>query len=371
MDMNILTLNNGLEQVAALLISFGAIIGKANPLQLVIMTLLECVFYSFNKSLFLNGSAIDSADAGGTIQIHMFGAYFGLAVSMMLGKPSKSTEEEISHTNDLFSMLGTLFLFIYWPSFNGGDLVPNSHPQQRACFNTVLSLACATVGTFVTSSYLNSSWKIRPVDIQNATLAGGVAIGAVCNYTLNACDVMSIGLIAGVLSTYGFARIQPMLENSFGLHDTCGIHNLHGMPSIFGGFMSVFVAAHKGPLGHDMPDVFTHKDQGGRQFAAILITLVISIPAGILTGYIMRKFQSVSNVEPFSDVAYFEIAPYSDDCTDEEAALGGVGGGGGEGQYGKLDSQHGGSADGNGEEDGHDMRVLPDHEVAEVKHVKL
>lgn len=48
-----------------------------------------------------------------------------------------------------------------------------------------------------------SNWKIRPVDIQNATLAGGVAIGAVCDMTLRLSDPLIIGFVAGTVSTIG------------------------------------------------------------------------------------------------------------------------------------------------------------------------
>jgi ammonium transporter Rh len=34
---------------AAILISFGGVIGKVSPLQIIVMTLLETVFYSVNK----------------------------------------------------------------------------------------------------------------------------------------------------------------------------------------------------------------------------------------------------------------------------------------------------------------------------------
>jgi hypothetical protein len=54
--LNILTLSAGLDQVAAILISFGGLIGKISPLQLVMMTILECIFYSINKSIFLVGA---------------------------------------------------------------------------------------------------------------------------------------------------------------------------------------------------------------------------------------------------------------------------------------------------------------------------
>lgn len=39
---------------------------------------------------------------------------------------------------------------------------------------------------------------------------------------------MLIGGIAGILSTFGFAYLQPFLRKKINLHDTCGIHNLHG-----------------------------------------------------------------------------------------------------------------------------------------------
>jgi hypothetical protein len=54
--LNIGTFSTALDLVAALLISFGGLIGKVSPLQLVIMTILETVFYSINKCIFLVGA---------------------------------------------------------------------------------------------------------------------------------------------------------------------------------------------------------------------------------------------------------------------------------------------------------------------------
>jgi len=56
-------------------------------------------------------------DVGGSISIHVFGCYFGLAVSAMLGKPSSTKDNKSMYHSDLFSMIGTLFLWLYWPSF--------------------------------------------------------------------------------------------------------------------------------------------------------------------------------------------------------------------------------------------------------------
>lgn len=52
----------------------------------------------------------------------MAGGYFGLACSKVVS-PKRMQEERLdgnrrsSYTSDLFAMLGSLFLFIYWPSF--------------------------------------------------------------------------------------------------------------------------------------------------------------------------------------------------------------------------------------------------------------
>ena len=57
------------------------------------------------------------------------------------------------HTSDLFSILGTLMLLIYWPSFNG-ILAYDGEGKHRATFNTYLSLCASTMTTFLFSAYL-------------------------------------------------------------------------------------------------------------------------------------------------------------------------------------------------------------------------
>ena len=46
-----------------------------------------------------------------------------------------------------------------------------------------------------------------------------------------------VGLAAGTISTLGFAMLSPLLEEKTGLGDTCGVHNLHGIPGLLGGLV--------------------------------------------------------------------------------------------------------------------------------------
>ena len=77
----------------------------------------------------------------------------------------------------MYSMLslisGTLFLWLFWPSFNGGLLGPGTQ-QNRAIINTYFSLSAAVVMTFILSPLLNKENKISMVSCFN--LHGSIII---------------------------------------------------------------------------------------------------------------------------------------------------------------------------------------------------
>eukprot|EP00112_Aurelia_sp_Birch-Aquarium-sp1_P003620 Seg1408.7 transcript_id=Seg1408.7/GoldUCD/mRNA.D3Y31 product="Ammonium transporter Rh type A" protein_id=Seg1408.7/GoldUCD/D3Y31 len=192
----------------AVLISFGAIIGKASRLQLIVMAIIESVIYAVNELILVH--YIKVTDIGGSMIIHMFGAYFGLAVALVLRRTELQEEENSKEgstpTSDLFSMLGTVFLWLFWPSFNGAMLGPGDQ-QSRAFVNTYISLAAACVGTFIFSPLVHGKHKLNMVHVQNATLAGGVAVGAVANLIIKPWGAMLIGLISGALCTLGYQYV--------------------------------------------------------------------------------------------------------------------------------------------------------------------
>ncbi|CAH0513822.1 unnamed protein product [Peronospora belbahrii] len=227
---------NGDFAAAAVLISFGAVLGKTTPTQLVWMTFFEIIFYAINEYIVLEKLKV--TDAGGSMVIHTFGAFFGLAVTIVLGVPS--TYEQVHNTSqyhsDVFAMIGTLFLWIYWPSFNSALVNDDGFQKERAIMTTVLSIAASCASAFATTKVINSSKKFNMVHLQNATLAGGVAMGTSCNLAISPAVAIIVGIVVGMISVMGYVFLTPSLEHILRMSDTCGIFNLHAMPGLVGGF---------------------------------------------------------------------------------------------------------------------------------------
>lgn len=279
------------------------------------MALIEVVFYAANESIQVVFFRIN--DVGGSIVIHTFGAYFGLAVAWMC-TPSDISAREADNactpTSDLFSMIGTVFLWMYWPSFNAAIAITGA-TQTRAVINTYLALAACCVTAFACSRMLRGEHRFMMVDVQNATLAGGVAVGAAADLLTQPWQPMLVGMIAGALSVVGFARLQPMLyKSALALHDTCGVHNLHAMPGVLGAITSIITIACATPAvyGSDyavlfpttVGDVRSIQTQAAMQTAGLFTTLGIAILSGLATGALLR---SDHGRLLFDDAAYWEV----------------------------------------------------------------
>ncbi len=77
--------------------------------------------------------------------------------------------------------------------------------------NTAFSLAAATVATFVVAPYYNHTGKYRMVDVQNATLAGGVAMGACADLHIGAASAIAIGAAAATGSARAQCRVRARI----------------------------------------------------------------------------------------------------------------------------------------------------------------
>ena len=70
--------------------------------------------------------------------------------------------------------------------------------------NTYFSLCSCVLTAFATSALLNKHKKFVMEHIQNATLAGGVAVGAVADLAVQPWAALVIGGLAGIISVAGF-----------------------------------------------------------------------------------------------------------------------------------------------------------------------
>ncbi|CAH0755340.1 unnamed protein product [Diatraea saccharalis] len=197
---------------ATVLITFGALLGVASGVQLLFIAVVEIAVACLN--LWLCEDVFKVSDVGGSIAIHAFGAYFGFGASIaMRAKKSEETNSNNvvtvdlngpSYVSDVTAMIGSIFLWIYWPSFNSG-LTNSDEEYTRAVVNTYLSLAAATVTTFVLSSAVSKHHgRFDMVHIQNSTLAGGVGVGSVCNMYIGPGGAVAVGIGAGLLSVLGY-----------------------------------------------------------------------------------------------------------------------------------------------------------------------
>jgi len=340
-QLDITSLITGDFTAGAVLITFGGVLGRVSPLQLLVIAIIEIMLFGANEQL--GAYKLGAVDMGGSIFVHTYGAYFGLATAWALGPKGTTSRPDYdnnssSKTSDTFAMIGTIFLWMYWPSFNGA--LATGDQQHRVAINTVLSLSACCVSAFCWSALLRHGKKFDMVDIQNATLAGGVAVGSSADLVIQPWGAVVIGLIAGFLSVFGYVYVGPMLESKLGVYDTCGINNLHGMPGLMGGIGGAISAASAGSTayGDSIGAVFSFRapcldksnpaytedcgrsagEQGAHQLYALLATFVISIVGGVIAGTVARQpfFQPPST--HYDDEPFWELPE-----EEEEKQIGG------------------------------------------------
>jgi len=258
--------------VASALIAMGAVLGRMKVYQYGLLALLLVPAYMFNEWMVLDGGlgiTKGFQDTAGSIVIHAFGAYFGIGLTLALTtKLQRAQTIESDATSDRFAMLGSMVLWLFWPSFCAA-IVPLSQVPKTAV-NTVLSLSGATIATYIFSAILRKG-KISIADMANAALAGGVAIGATCN-VVGPAAAFGIGALAGAICVIGYVFIQPALEKGLKIIDTCGVHNLHGMPGLVGGVIAVFA----------VPGI------ARAQLTGIVFTVVLALVTGLIAGVLIK-----------------------------------------------------------------------------------
>ncbi|HEY5996227.1 MAG TPA: hypothetical protein VIU29_04360 [Candidatus Deferrimicrobiaceae bacterium] len=276
---------------ASLLICAGAVLGRLKMNQYLLLGLLFVPAYALNEWVVLNGglgliAGKSVLDTGGSIVIHAFGAIFGLGVAASMTTPAElETPIECDETSDRYSLLGSMVLWVFWPSFCAALVAPADVPATAV--NVILALCGSTLATYFATVRLRG--KISAADIANAALAGGVAIGSCCDKALPGA-AFAIGIAAGALSTFGFAFLQSRITRWTGKVDSCGVLYLHGLPGLLGGLAAL---------------VTVDGISAGAQLSGLAATVVTAGMAGLLTGKVLTILGR--RAVPYVDSEEFEV----------------------------------------------------------------
>lgn len=315
----------------AVLITFGVLLGKVSWGQLFFLGTFECFFYCLNLAIL--EVALRVNDIGGSMGIHTFGAFFGLAASFWF-QPKVGIENAQGrcgggYNSQTLAMIGTLFLFMFWPSFNSAMLT--GVLQQRGVVNTYIAISASCLTSCFVATIIKGKFDMEVM--LNSTLAGGVAIGACCDMITYGVYSFLIGMIAGTISCLGYLKANASAQSTIKLHDTCGVQFLHGWPGVLGGICSSICAAaipyFENDNGMAIQSLFplvkasgctdadtlytcrTAHEQAAFQIAALGVTLGIAILSGILFGWIASRIPFPENF--FDDSVNFEHVDFNDD----------------------------------------------------------
>ncbi|NXO85332.1 RHL protein, partial [Sitta europaea] len=233
-EIGMRSLAKAVMSMTAVVISTGAVLGKANPVQLIVMTLVELIIFYVSRCI--NRTFLQVPEHLTLLHVHLFGAYFGLAVTSRFPEPPPGLDKHRSSPkSDLFSMLGTVFVWVFWPSFS--SILAGS--KREAVLNTYLALAVSAVAAFLLSALTSKDGKFRMAHIHSAVLAGGVTISHTAHSIQHPWIAMILGLLGSVITILGSHCLQRCFHPALKLQDTSGVHFTFGLPAVLGAVAAV------------------------------------------------------------------------------------------------------------------------------------
>uniref|UniRef100_A0A8D0DJ31 Ammonium transporter AmtB-like domain-containing protein n=1 Tax=Salvator merianae TaxID=96440 RepID=A0A8D0DJ31_SALMN len=301
--INLQSILTAIMSVTAVLISSGAVLGKVNLLQLIWMAMVELTAFTVNRWIAVDILKIGNHES--LMHVHLFGTYFGLMASWkcchsLMPKLEKQRSQPVS---DKFAMLGTLFLWVFWPTFNSA-LLKDGVEKGTAIYNTYFAIAASTLTAFSFSVATNSNGKLCMADIQTATLAGGVALGFPAPIIQHPWIAIVLGLLAGAISVAAVSLSQKCLESAIGIHDTRGVHYTFGLPSLLGGIVHVILI-----VIDNWENLSVLGYSALIKIGALSLSIAIGLVAGVTTGFSLKckLWKAVPVKKYFDDQAYWEF----------------------------------------------------------------
>ena len=309
------------------IITLGALIGKLSISQYFLTAIIETFFASLNY--FLCYKEIKTIDTGGSLSVHTFGATFGIMMSIVLFckehefiKISNSPYLKNNYYSNIFSFIGSMYIWLFFPSFNVATLPFNTDDnyhmvyeilRYRGIINTYLSMIGSVMSAFIVTPMIYKG-QLKFEHIINASFSGGIIIAGSCAICSTPWGALLIGCIGGVVCILGLWYLQEKLKRCY-LEDTLGILHIFGIPGFLGGLLtSIFIGNFS--IKRDWGDQFEIKnlfpeitrtipEQAGIQIASIFVTIAIAGASGIVTGFTINSMVCDKNESYFVDSELF------------------------------------------------------------------
>ncbi|XP_036006716.1 rh blood group, D antigen isoform X1 [Fundulus heteroclitus] len=284
------------------LISIGSVLGKTNPVQLTLIALLEVTGFVLNK--WLLQTLLKVRPANSIMLLHVFGALFGLMLTWILSRNAQEQgyeKEKFDKKSGLFSMLGAVFLWMFWPSFN--SVLADDQARLGAVCSTYLALAVSVVTAAALAVLSSPRGTLNPIQMQSCILAGGVAVGVSISVIQQPWEAMALGLAAAAISATGFRYLQTHMLTAFECHDTCTVLSTHGLPGLLG-WLAQLVLQIKDCDDHTVAIRFAVF-----HICVLFVTVSLSLCMGILTAFLLKLnfWRQPQNNKCFEDQAFWEV----------------------------------------------------------------
>ncbi|XP_048672023.1 RH-like protein isoform X2 [Marmota marmota marmota] len=263
------------------LISAGMVLGKANLVQLTVMTLLEVTAIGIMRTV---GSTFFQLDHHmDTMFFPIFAAYFGVIVARCLAKPLPKGAEKKTQMATRPSLFGML------------------DNKRTALLNTYFALAVSAVTATSVSALAHPHGKINLVHVHNAVLAGGVASSAPAYLISSPWIAMVLGLLAGLISIGG-AKCLASFNYVQVTQDFSGVHYTFGLPGLLG--VATYIVLLLWTSSSKMTGNQMLTMMGAFSFCSLM-----SLASGLLTGLLLRLkiWKAPHEAKYFEDQTFWEF----------------------------------------------------------------
>uniref|UniRef100_A0A7S0QNB2 Ammonium transporter AmtB-like domain-containing protein n=2 Tax=Cryptomonas curvata TaxID=233186 RepID=A0A7S0QNB2_9CRYP len=312
--------------VVAVLVSYGALLGKVNPLQMLLIVVINVGAYCGNKFLCVDyRGGVDNT--GSLYTTHIFGAAFGLGVSVVVSgkRPSENPDNSPRYQSNNYAILGSLFMFCTYPSFNAYWA-----PAALRVYVAANTFAALMAGGMFAFIWANLIYPNGPtvMHLQDGVLAAGVAASTPASMFVSPVIMMIIGAGGTLAATLSFRYLQPLIDDQ----DTQGITSLHLIPGLWGAAIMIVVCI----IGIDnnwttldnvalMSTIMPHYGQQWSSTATQAIITGFSIcvggVSGAVTGVVARMTGRIALAGSYSDHVFWIVPDDFTHIGDEDASM--------------------------------------------------